>query len=554
LYTKEKFLARAGQFVVLSPRKDISVMPRPFTIVDVKDVFVSILVKVAGKNTESYSQMMAGDKVWVFGPQGTKISFEPKSKKCIFVGGGIGGAALVMPVKKAIAAGKEVSVFLGAKDKDQLAGLSFFTKMGVEVKTVLENDQGAFVTEILEDALVEDVGFSEVITCGPKLMLREVVRLCSQYGNKCQVIVEEIMACGMGSCKGCAIFGGKNGKELRHVCSDGPAFDAKWIDWTKFMPMPAVYTGGNILSKEAVKMNYTCHLGPLTLKYPTMNCSGTLDYEACRDGSMDISHLGAFVTKGLSLQERLGNPMPRVCETPSGMLNAIGLEYIGIKRFLKEILPELLKLKIPIIVNINGGSVEEYAKLTEQLNGTGIAAFEVNISCPNVKSGGMLFGKDPAMTGAIVGAVRLSTKLPVIVKLTPNVTDIKKIARAAEQAGAHIISLINTVAASAIDIWTCKPKIANVSAGLSGPAIFPIAVWNVMQVYQAVSIPIIGMGGNKDGYTAAEFMMAGAKATAFGTCGFANREIYSDAIKQLSEVALSHGFTATEKLVGKFFG
>jgi dihydroorotate dehydrogenase (NAD+) catalytic subunit len=548
----ENFTAGAGQFIVLPPREKTSVMPRPFTIVDFKNSELSILFRIAGKNTQGYAQLKKGERIEVFGPQGTEIKFDFKKRNCIFVAGGIGGAALIMPIKKALAGGKNITVMLGAKNKSQLAGLSFFTQLGIKANIITENDPGKTgpVTELLEKALKNDAGLSEVIACGPKAMLYKVARLCKKHGNRCLVITEEIMACGMGACKGCAIFGGRGGRKVKHVCSDGPTFNAKWIYWPKFIPVPLKQERKKKPAEKEIQLDFTCHLGPLTLKYPIMNCSGTLDIDACENGDVDTGMLGALVTKGLSLYERAGNPMPRVCETPSGMLNAIGLEYIGLGRFLEEALPRLLKFRIPIIVNINGINVQEYAQLAFKLNGTGIAAIEINISCPNVKEGGMLFGKDPGMAVEVVRAIRQATNLPLITKLTPNVTDIGEIARAVEWAGTDIISLVNTLEAAAIDIWTRKPKIGNLFAGLSGSAIKPIAIAKIIQVSRAVKIPIIGMGGNENGYTAAEMMMAGASATAFGTSGFAQRNIHTKAIRELAETALLHGFTATEQLVG----
>jgi len=450
----DNFTAKTGQFVILPPSSETSVMPRPFTIVDFKGSELSILFRIAGKNTRGYAQLKKGARIEIFGPHGKEIKFHPKNQSCIFMGGGTGGVNLVMPVKKALAEGKKVSVTLGAKNRNQLAGLSFFNRLGVKVKTITEIGFGrtGLITELLEEALKDDAGVSEVIACGPKAMLYAVANLCKQYKNKCQVTVEEMMACGMGACKGCAIFGGKEGKKVKHVCSDGPTFNARWIAWPKFIRAPLIQVRENKSAGKEVKVDFTCRLGPLIFKYPILNCSGTLDIDACCDGSADIQMLGALVTKGLSLRERAGNPMPRVCETPAGMLNAIGLEYVGLERFLEEALPRFLKFGIPVIVNINGVNVEEYAELARQLNDTGIAAIEINISCPNVKEGGMLFGKNPGMAAKVVNAVRRATNLPLIVKLTPNVTDIGEIAKAVEEAGADIVSLINTLEAAAIDI------------------------------------------------------------------------------------------------------
>lgn len=550
----DHFRASAGQFVALKPIDATSVAPRPFTVVHI-DMFdrsvITLLINAIGSNTRKYANMRKGDHVDLYGPYGKEIDFDLSCTSCIFVGGGIGNAALVQPMRKALEQQKDVTVYLGAKEEGLIPARRYFDHLPVTVKTITERGSArtGFVTQLLHDALRTDNGRSTVVACGPKIMLRKVHDLCEMHGNPCIVIVEEVMVCGMGACKGCAIFGGIDGKEVRHVCSDGPAFDAQWIWWDLFSPQSTQYEFEPRIVLDKKDIDTQCAIGNLTLRTPIMNCSGTLDLEACVDGSMDLTGMGAFVIKGLSLNPRPGNPTPRVCETPSGMLNSIGLEYIGVEAFIKNILPHLRKLGIPIIANINGISVDEYLALTERLNDTDIAALEVNISCPNVKKGGIAFGIDPAVAAGITEAVKRISRFPVIVKLTPNVTDITVIARAVEDAGADAISLINTLLGTAIDIYKRKPVLANIVGGLSGPAIRPIALRCVMSVANTVHIPIIGMGGNENGYTAAEFMMAGATATAFGTSGFANRTIFPQAVDQLREIAYFHGCSSTAELV-----
>lgn len=547
----DDFHPTAGQFVVLEPLERTSVAPRPFTIVSFVDHTLTLLINSVGTNTRKYALLKPGDHIHVYGPYGKEIHLDENCTSCVLVGGGIGNATLPFLARNAVSQKKCVTVLLGAKDEGLIPALTQFDALPFKPSTITEHGSvcTGFVTQLLHETLHTDKGHSTVVACGPKKMLRKVFELCAQHGNPCIVIVEEIMVCGMGSCKGCAIFGGDEGKEVRHVCSDGPAFDAYWIDWEKFCPQTFIQVTEPRFPVSQEAIGTQCDICGITLSTPLLNCSGTLDIDACEDGSVDITGLGAFVIKGLSLGPRPGNPTPRVCETPSGMLNAIGLEYIGVEVFIKDILPRLRKLNIPIIANINGISIEEYCALTEQLNDTDVTALEVNISCPNVKQGGIAFGVDPAVAARVTTAVKEKSRMPVIVKLTPNVTDIASIARAIEDAGADAISLINTVLGGAIDVWHRRPRIANVFAGLSGPAIRPIAIRCVMQVANAVNIPIIGMGGNENGYTAAEFMMAGATATAFGTSGFANRTIFPQAIEQLREVAYFHGFSSTNALV-----
>ena len=264
-------------------------------------------------------------------------------------------------------------------------------------------------------------------------------------------------------------------------------------------------------------------LGPLRLKNPVMSASGTFGYGQEYSGFFDLRRLGAIVVKGISLEPRAGNPPPRLVETPAGMINAIGLENVGAERFLSVKLPFLRDLGVPVIVNIFGNTVEEYAELAARLDGApGIAALEINVSCPNVKQGGMVFGTDPAMTSRVVEAVRRATSLPVITKLTPNVTSIPEIARAAEGAGSDIISCINTVAAMAVDIFSRRPRLANIVGGLSGPAVKPVALRCVYEVCRAVKCPVIGIGGITNAADALEFLLIGAAAVQVGTVNFIN--------------------------------
>lgn len=262
-------------------------------------------------------------------------------------------------------------------------------------------------------------------------------------------------------------------------------------------------------------------LGPLRLKNPVMVASGTFGYGREYADFVDVEQLGAVVVKGISLQPRSGNPPPRLVETAAGMINAIGLENVGLEAFLRDKLPYLQERKVPVIVNIFGDTLEEYAELAARLDGIdGLAALEINISCPNVKQGGMVFGTDPAMAAGVVRAVRQATGLPLITKLTPNVTQIGAIARAVEAAGSDMISCINTVAAMAVDVFSRRPKLANVVGGLSGPAIKPIALRCTYEVLRAVECPVIGIGGISTAMDALEFLLLGARAVQVGTANF----------------------------------
>jgi dihydroorotate dehydrogenase (NAD+) catalytic subunit len=292
-------------------------------------------------------------------------------------------------------------------------------------------------------------------------------------------------------------------------------------------------------------------LGPLELKNPVMTASGTFGYGQEFEGLVDLNLLGAIIVKGLSLEPKAGNPPPRIVETPCGMLNAIGLANIGLEVFMKEKLPWLQSLDTEVIVNIYGHSIDEYGKLAAALKGVhGISALEVNISCPNVECGGMVFGKDPDVSAKVTERVVNNTDKPVIVKLSPNVTDIRLVAKAVEGAGAHALSLINTLTGMAIDIESRRPKLANISGGLSGPAIRPIAVQMVYQVVKTVDIPVIGVGGIMEHTDALEFLIAGARAIEVGTANFVNPRATLDILEGISKFCEEKGIANIDELTG----
>jgi dihydroorotate dehydrogenase (NAD+) catalytic subunit len=304
------------------------------------------------------------------------------------------------------------------------------------------------------------------------------------------------------------------------------------------------------MSTEAPKLAVT--LAGLSLKNPVMTASGTFGYGREFGSLMDLNRLGAIVVKGLALTPVKGNPPPRIVETACGMLNAIGLENVGVDVFVADKLPFLRTVRAPVVANIYGTSVEEYAELAERLDSAdGVAAVEVNISCPNVKAGGVAFGVDPAAAERVVRAVRERTRKPVIVKLSPNVTDITVIARSAEAGGADALSLINTITGMAIDVETRRPRLANLTGGLSGPAIKPVALRMVWQVAHAVRLPLVGIGGIMRGEDAVEFLLAGATAVQVGTANFVNPAATLDIIAGIEAYLTRHGIGDVNEIVGK---
>jgi len=301
------------------------------------------------------------------------------------------------------------------------------------------------------------------------------------------------------------------------------------------------------MGKPSLKLN----LAGIPMKNPVMTASGTFGYGIEFSSLIDLNRLGGIVVKGLSLTPAPGNPPPRTVETCGGMLNAIGLENIGLDAFIEKKWPFLEKVKAAVFLNIYGRQMDEYGRIAERVNDLeGIAGVEVNISCPNVKAGGLAFGTDPRMAAQVTRTVRENTTLPLIVKLSPNVTDIVSIAKSVQDAGADAVSLINTVTGMAVDVKTRRPKLANVIGGLSGPAIKPIALRMVWQVARAVHIPVIGIGGIMNTSDALEFLIAGATAIQIGTANFVDPKTSIRIVDGLSDYLAENNISDINEIIG----
>jgi len=303
-----------------------------------------------------------------------------------------------------------------------------------------------------------------------------------------------------------------------------------------------------------MKIDMSVDLGKFKLKNPVMTASGTFGYGYEYNQFYDISRLGAVVVKGIAPFVSNGNPTPRVAETASGMLNAIGLQGPGVDKFLngEHYMPFLRTTDATVIVNIWGKSIADYCEVASRLDAEreGITALEVNISCPNVKAGGVAFGTDLKLLNEVISAVRKATTLPLIVKLSPNVTRIGDFAKAAEDAGADAVSLINTLTGMAINAETRRPRIANLTGGLSGPAVKPVALRMVYEASKAVSIPVIGMGGICNGIDAVEFMLAGASAVAVGTATFTDPYAPLKVIDGIKDYLKRHNYNSVSDIIG----
>jgi dihydroorotate dehydrogenase (NAD+) catalytic subunit len=292
-------------------------------------------------------------------------------------------------------------------------------------------------------------------------------------------------------------------------------------------------------------------IGSLELKNPVMTASGTFGYGTEYSDFMDINRLGAIIVKGTTLNPRQGNPYPRMAETPAGMLNAVGLQNKGVDYFVDHIYPEVRKFQTNVIVNVSGSCIEDYIQCASIINTLdGIPAIELNISCPNVKQGGMAFGVKPESAAQVVSAVRKAYDKTLIVKLSPNVTDITEIARAVEGAGADCVSLINTMLGMAIDAEKRKPILSTITGGMSGPAVKPVALRMVWQTARAVKIPIIGLGGICSATDAIEFLLAGASAIQIGTANFIDPSISEKVVDGIEDYLERHNFNSVQEIIG----
>lgn len=523
---------------------------RPFSIVEAEKDRVRFIIKDVGPNTHYFTNLLPGSTINITEPRGREIVLNEEEKNFILVGGGIGAPALIFIASKLRLLGKNVTVFLGGKNYTQIVGEKYFSNFGCKVETIVE--EGAFitgkVTDILQRGLASGAG-AEVIACGPIPMLKAVYDVCAEHSLPCQVIIESVFACNMGACMGCAVF--LQDGDTRHICKDGPAFYSHELDWDKLMAPYSAPRPRKRIAKCDMSITLVGQAGRrLELEYPTIGASGCQSESSLMQGHLDIRYLGAINAKGLSLYPSTGNQPPRVCETPSGMLNAIGLENVGLEAFLEEQLPRLLSFGKPVIVNIHGKTVQEYVEIVQELENTDISAIELNISCPNVKEG-MFFGISADLTRELVSFARKATSKFLIVKLTPNVTDHIPIALAAEKAGADAISLINTLMGMAIDIDTRRPKLRNIFGGLSGPAIHPVALRMVYQLCGAgLKIPIIGVGGVNDMSSALDFFIGGAKAIQAGTASFTQGGIFTDIVLGMESYMKENGFAGINELSG----
>ena len=583
LRIKNRFIAsnyKPGQFVMLKSDEGglNPLLSRPFSIFNKfsGDEF-EVLYRVFGAATEILSGVKEGSFLEVTGPLGNGFNLNTDNKDDagtkkgnvrILIAGGIGIAPLYsMPEyinnNNSDDAGSEseekdkIILYYGARKAEELYFRHSIHSRFDEVYFATDDGSFGFKGNII-DLLYENMGGyadADFYTCGPKPMLNALISKFSASGlsGRLQASLEESFGCGIGVCLGCVIkTKTKTDFEYKRVCKDGPVFYADEILISEKKPEALEKIGIKSVGKN-IEPDLSVKLGNLFLDYPIMPASGTFGYGEEFFEIIDYNYFGALVTKGISLKPSKGNEMPRICETSCGMINSIGLQNVGFEKFRDEKMPFLRNFKKPVIVNFFGSNIDEYAELAEKLaNVEGIGALEANISCPNIKEGGRSFGSDPEVVYELVSSVkeRIGGGLPLIVKLTPMVSDISLIAEVCEKAGADIISLINTIPAARIDIKTKKFKLSRGYGGLSGAAVKPVAIKLVSDVYSAVRIPIIGMGGISSWEDAAEFFLAGATAVAVGTYSFVEPNIIENIANGLKGYLTQNGFDNIYKIIG----
>jgi dihydroorotate dehydrogenase subfamily 1 len=560
----EKQKPAIGQFYEIAPDSS-SPMPRPFSVADYADNTLTFYIKAIGKNTNKFCELESGDTVKLIGPLGKPFKLRPSWKKVILVGGGTGIATLMPIAKERGKKGEETLALLGGRDESQILCQWHFKRQNCVLRYICQTEQCErnLVTHLLEDALKNDGGKSIVIACGPRPMLKRVAEICKNHTNECYVSLEAIMACGIGSCKGCDIPTTKkdeNGNQVyTSVCSEGPFFNALDIDWAKLIPP--------LITIESRKKATTTKIDPLQtdlwgysrnllLKYPIMTAAGCYTLESVNDGPVNEYGIGAHILKSLCVDMRQGNPEPRVCETPSGMLNSIGLKGMGLKEFLSispMILDMIEKTGRKIVLNISGNSIKEFVTLAVALEKAGFEYIQLNPSCPNNKKSKKIFALHPRLLYELVYEVRAKAqRVYLITKLSPKSQDIVICASNAYDGGTDAFSIANTYPGMSIDPNTLRPRIGGNTGGLSGPALRPINVLKVHEVFQAgLGIPIIGVGGITDADSTMEYILAGANAVEIGTASFKNPDVFKETSQGLKDYVKKHQVTNIQDLIGK---
>ena len=564
---------KPGQFYLIRSAKSAVQLDRPISVyraeekIDdasgVKIVLLEFLILEKGRGTQELCTLQTDDEIELIGPLGNtfeqlandqpKDAAAQKAVDTCIVGGGIG----VAPVAYFASTLAPKSYDFYASFKSGAYGTEYLKPAHLVITT---DDGSVGIHGMLPAALdaekIRAAGYKAVFACGPTPMLVYLQKVCKEAGVKCYLSMENRMACGVGACLGCTI---RTTEGNKRVCKDGPVFDADIIQFEP--PVPAAHGSLAAVQNAPFANSAGPDLGVtiagVHFANPVIAASGTFGFGQNYRGLFDVNKLGGICSKGMTLEPRAGNPGQRLVEVTGGLVNSIGLENPGVPHFIEHELPEMLKLKPVTIANLAGGDLESYVKGAELLEQSDAPVIELNISCPNVKAGGMAFGLECTAASTVVSAVRKVTKKPLIVKLSPNAPDVVGVAMACVKAGADALSLVNTVQAIAIDIEKGRPVFANVRAGYCGPAIKPLALRMVYDVVEAMNklptaeqVPVIGIGGIQCWQDAVEFIMAGAAAVEVGTATFSNPNTMIEIIDGLSIFMKRKGFATVEEMRG----
>ena len=545
-----------GQFYMIRSAKSGVLLGRPISVYMSRKAgeaaHIEFLILKKGKGTQELCALKKNDEVELIGPTGNSFPAPQKTDKVCIVGGGIG----VAPVAGFASTLAPKSYDFFASFKSGSYGLEYIKANELTVTT---DDGSVGVHGMLPAALtaqtLKEKGYTVLYACGPTPMLAYVQKICLEAGVQSYLSMEKNMACGVGACLGCTITTTEGNKRC---CKDGPVFKGEILQFEPPKAKPVFGSArGNDGKIAEFEPDLSVNIAGIRFENPVIAASGTFGYGSEYSTIFDVNKLGGICSKGLTLLARPGNTGVRLVETPSGLINSIGLENPGIEHFIEHELPSMLALKPVTIANLSGSSIETYVEGAKLLDKTAVPMIELNISCPNVKAGGMGFGMDCELASTVTRAVREVTKKPLMVKLTPNAPDLIGIAMAVREAGADAISLVNTFQAMSIDLNTGRPVFDNIRAGFSGPAVKPIALRMVYDVIQAMNklpeserIPVVGLGGISCWQDAVEFLMAGAAAIQVGTATFADPYTMIEIVKGLSDYMKQKGYKSISEFRG----
>ena len=541
-------LPLAGQFYMLRAMKTGILLGRPISIFHAEKtphgVELQFLILVKGKGTQELCALEADDKIQLLGPLGNTFAKPEATDKVCIVGGGIG----VAPV-----AGFSENLNPNTYDFYACFKSGSYGLENVKAKNlIITTDDGSvgtkgMVSAVLTAQKLKDEGYSVVYACGPTPMLAYIKAICQEANVKCWISMEARMACGMGVCLGCTI---PTTEGYKRCCKDGPIFDGTILEFLK----PVATVKRPPLTEEP---DLSVEIAGVKFKNPLIGSSGTFGFGTYYAPLLDVNKLGGISSKGLTLEPRQGNSGIRLWETPSGLMNSIGLQNPGIPHFIEHELPEMMALDAVTIANLSGSTLESYVEGAKLLDKTDVPVIELNISCPNVAAGGAAFGMSCTAAHTATKAVREVTKKPLLVKLTPQSPELIDVALSCIKAGADGISLCNSFQGVAIDIETGRPVFDKIKAGFGGPAVRPIAVRLVYELVQAINqlpenerVPVVAIGGVAGWQDVVEFIMAGATAVQVGTNTFANPMTMLECIEGLAEFMKRKGYKNIQEMKG----